>query len=841
MTRDTFVEDLRAALAQGETDQAYLNSWAQLRSKHLLATISPESVESIGYTYSAPQLVRRTTGTLQRAMRLAESRALAPDTSEGLRRAAEVFEYLADLDEGASRDTSLLLSAALYQLAGYAANSICISRQIAATSLPSTLTFDVGTRLLDQGLKLALERRFVRLLREARDAATRLEGSEDTFVDLLRTHDATPEAAIALPAAHLTATAFERLASHALSGASIEPFLDVTEDLRGLLLAAGVADSLLKADILASLGRRVADASVWTELAEQIEQDGVWRRYAVLASRGRGATALEARSGTELWQSQLTALRAGLLSHSNNGLAVRMPTSAGKTRIAELAILGTLTDQRRRQVIYVAPFNALADEIEASMSLLFADLGFRVSSVLGNYDLDELEEDLINSSDLLITTPEKLTFLLRSRPEHFGSVGLLVLDEGHIIDSTDRGISYELLLTKLRQRMPEDAKVLFLSAVIPEDNAADFAEWLCGSRSAISASDWRPARQLVGIFNARRNRITYPLQEQEQGGFVSPFVPRVIEAVEYRDFTFKQRREKMVRFPGPSKGEITAELVLKFSGDGPVVVFTTQPRWAESCARAILKALRLRRQTDGVDIPRPFRDVADRGYPPSSLAIAESWLGPEAEIVGAIREGVGIHHGGLPEAVRRAVENDFRSGLLPVVAATGTLAQGVNLPVKTVLIHTLHQYNQDADEGEDQRISLLDFWNTAGRAGRAGAETEGHIVVVALNDPEDRRARAYLSSERLPVTGRLYDVLQALVEDRLSREEFRAQLDSDLLATLVEETVGSKRRADIWLSRRRVVCFHSGQEVPARYCTTSRPRVQCDWRYSGRGAGYGAP
>ena len=110
---------------------------------------------------------------------------------------------------------------------------------------------------------------------------------------------------------------------------------------------------------------------------------------------------LKLESGAELWESQIRALRAGLLSDSNKGLAVRMPTSAGKTRIAELAVLDTLTRNPKLQAVYVAPFNALADEVESSMSGIFADLGFRVSSVLGNYyNIDDLEDSLVASSDL---------------------------------------------------------------------------------------------------------------------------------------------------------------------------------------------------------------------------------------------------------------------------------------------------------------------------------------------------------------------------------------------------------------------------------------------------------
>ena len=151
------------------------------------------------------------------------------------------------------------------------------------------------------------------------------------------------------------------------------------------------------------------------------------------------------------------------------------------------------------------------------------------------------------------------------------------------------------MLTRLRQTMPDDSRILFLSAVISNENAADFAEWLCRDRTAVATSDWRPARNLVGVYNANSNRITYSPGDDTSDGLQSPFVPRLIEKREYRDFTLRQRREKWVSFPGTSKGEITADLALKFSSEGPVVVFTTQPRWAESCARAISRALQLRR------------------------------------------------------------------------------------------------------------------------------------------------------------------------------------------------------------------------------------------------------
>ena len=796
MTSEALLARAREDVLSVQLDRSYRNDWAQLRSKRLLASISPDSVGGIGYTYSVPDVVRRTTGIVQRALRLEAREALGEETTLSLRLAAEVCEHLAELKEGPRHETSVLLAAGLFQLAGYAANSTCIARGIEPGTPPREFAFGAETQLLDWGIHQVLQRKFIGLLQGAKDSRLRYQMDEDDFIEQLRYHDAPPEAAFALLVAQLTADALEQLSSHVLTGGEFDLFLNTAKDLREISLAIGDQDSLLKTDVLTAIGRRMSKTSVWTELAGQIAHDALWRRYAMLSARGRGASALEARSGAELWESQIRALRAGLLSDSNRGLAVRMPTSAGKTRIAELAILDTLSRVPKPQAVYIAPFNALADEVETAMSGIFADLGFRVSSLLGNYyDIDDLEGSLVDSSDLLIITPEKLTLLLRTRPQHFQNVGLVVLDEGQIIDSNDRGIGYEILLTRLRQRLPNDARFLFLSAVISDENAADFAEWLCGDSSAVASSEWRPAQRFDGIFNAATNQIEYPFERADTGGFQTPFVPRVVEPRTYRDYTPKARRPREVQFPSNSKGEVTAELAIRFASEGPVIVFTTQPGWAESCATGIQRALQLRRQTPGADIPKPFRDVEDLPHPLNSRVVAESWLGSEANVVKGLNAGVGVHHGGLPEAVRRAVENDFRAGLFPVLTATGTLAQGVNLPAKTVVIHTLHQYDAGADEGDDQRVSLVDFWNTAGRAGRAGAETQGHVIVVTMNTREASQARQYLSQAIPPVRGQLYRLLQSLIEDRLSREEFRASLDSDLLVTLVEETIGTEAEA----------------------------------------------
>ena len=359
-----------------------------------------------------------------------------------------------------------------------------------------------------------------------------------------------------------------------------------------------------------------------------------------------------------------------------------------------------------------------------------------------------------------------------------------------MIEDRDRGVGYELLLTKLRHHILPEAKVLFVSAVISSNNAADFAEWLCADRQALIESEWRPARQLIGIYNAQRDRISYPL-EGPVAGAPAPFVLGAATPHEYLDYTEKLRREKQVQFPKRTKGEVVAELAINFAKQGPVLVFTTSRGNAESVAQMIQRGLRLRRQTTDAEIPAAFNIAKDRPGR-AAIEVASLWLGEESSLTSLLAEGIGVHHAGLPEAVRKAVEADCRRGSLPVVVATATLAQGVNLPVKTVIVHsTIRHVDDDGDgSGGMEEINPRELWNIIGRAGRATRETEGHVVLAAMDDRQDRQYDRLLRREIPPIRGQLYSLLEELTDQRLSDDRFRQLLDSELITLMVEESVG---------------------------------------------------
>ena len=556
-------------------DPNLLNHWAQVRSKHLLDAVAPEVAASIDYTYSTPRLKRVATSALHTALLVlkVDSQSLR-ELSDSLRIAAEVMEYLADLPDETRHVTTRIIAAGLYQLAGYEANSMCIARALPLTPLPRPGGIPRLADILDRWTLLALRRQLLRLRVETETFTQNREHLEQRWIEGADEGDS-GERLVDLASALVAADMYGSLAFAALQGPAAEDsFRRASEELSELLSTSGRALELLEARTLQGVGELVIRNGVWNQIPRLVQAEPAWERYATLSARGTAANMLDATSRIELWESQRQALAAGLLD-AQSGFSIRMPTSAGKTRIAELAIVNMLVMQGDRKALYVAPFRSLADEVEESLTPILSDLGLRVSSVLGGFEVDELEVQLIGGADLIVTTPEKLALLTRIRPELLRDIGLIVLDEGHVIEDRERGVGYELLLTKLRHHILPESKVLFVSAVISSNNAADFAEWLCSDRQALIETEWRPARQLIGIYNAQVDRISYPL-EGPVAGAPAP-VRSMSSARRHRMSTSTTPRSSVERskysFRNEPKGEVVAELAINFAKQGPVLVF----------------------------------------------------------------------------------------------------------------------------------------------------------------------------------------------------------------------------------------------------------------------------
>ena len=737
---------------------------SQIGARAALTVLGQQGVGSIRWRYRTERIVRN---LIAATAELEVSDRHETQASRMLS-VARAWEDLAALGERVHPSTALINAALAYEWSGYQANAACLARLAAPQSHWTTdPSFD--------GLVSAFLQRLFVQVREMQPLLTEIPSPE-----LLRTDEEVDRRA----ALAVTAIALSEMSSYFLTGEH-QHIESATQAFN--LARAGLAQSgdAVAYNTVAGLQRIVpvmVERSTWSHL-EAHSPSPRWRRYLKVLARGLGDDILGSRSISDLWPSQVAAVESGLLA-SDESHAIRMPTSAGKTRVAELAIVHSLVERPGSKCVYVAPYRALANEIEQSFANLFHDLGYGASTVPGGYDQDEMGEDLVTVDDVLVLTPEKLDLLFRLQSELLEKVALIVIDEGHIVADRQRGPKFELLVSRLRRRIPE-ARFLMMSAVVPDATLDDFAKWLGGSSGQAISTDWRPSVLKLGRldWDGQRGTLRFPADDVADGGL--EFIPNLIKQAEYKHVAAETGRVRRPKFPGTSKGDVAAEAAYRFAPLGPVLVFAMQTNWAESTATALLRRIELAELT-GETVAGEFR-LRTTGR---AVAVASEWLGEDHLVTELLRRGIAFHHGRLPSAVRNAVEDDFRARHLGVLVATSTLAQGVNLPVRTVVIHSCR--SREAD-GSRRVLSASEYWNIAGRAGRAGSETEGTVIHVASTpyDVEDFNNYARRRTEVERVESALHRMLRDLVADRISSLEAARQLDADLLALLVEEAEGA--------------------------------------------------
>jgi superfamily II DNA/RNA helicase len=720
------------------------------------------------WTYIAPRMVRNASAALIDLQQVALSTPTEiPSFSAEALRYANVWESLAGLGEGTTRRTALLNAAASFDLAGYEANAVCLARRLVPRA-PELADISADVTGL---ASLFLQRMFLYVSNAAPIAHAEPDATEMAIEDLYLA------AGGALLADGL------RVATHGFLAGNYGRLSNAAEQLKQAEEAyaeIGAASEANLARLLRSLLPVMWQRSTWTYLAELHPTRPAWRRYLKLLARGSGKRILTSSSVSELWPSQVTALQAGLLDAQSSKI-IRMPTSAGKTRVAELAIVDALLREPGAKCVYVAPFRALVSEVEQTFADLLADLGLRVSSILGTYESDQFEMLLTEDADLVVLTPEKLDLLLRLRSDFLAKVRLIVLDEGHLVHDLNRGAKFELLLTRLKLTL-ESPRFLVLSAVVPDRTLTDFAIWLQAGANGVITSAWRPSVQQVAALEWRRTTgvLRYSATREEDAIF-RQFIPGIIQQ---RTFSYENpatSRMNSRRFPETgNKGQVAAALAAEFAKIGSVLVFTPIPRNAVSVGKAVETLVQLMELTEE-PVPAHFTTPETR-----SVQVATEWLGSDHDVTRLLRRGIAVHHGQLPDAVKSAMEIDFRERRYRVIVATSTLAQGVNLPLRTVIIHSC--WRSDATSRE--RIPARDYWNIAGRAGRAREETEGTVVHVVMTD-QDRRDYAHYLAARgnvEPVESALFQALQSIAQNRFSEAALGEALDAEVLAMAVEES-----------------------------------------------------
>ncbi|ODQ34243.1 DEAD/DEAH box helicase [Burkholderia ubonensis] len=507
----------------------------------------------------------------------------------------------------------------------------------------------------------------------------------------------------------------ESLAFHFYDGSGREVLDDSLVKLRQLAYDASTPRELLLVDLMAAVVRLRLASSVWTTLPS----------FTGLTTEQLTPTLQRPGFPKELWPAQTLLGESGIFKGTSG--VVQMPTSAGKTRSVEIVLRSAFLSGRARVAVVVAPFKALCHEIGTTLRQALKADGIKVNELSDAIQLDFLDHiaELLGStaSDarfVLVLTPEKLLYVLRQTPKLIDDIGVVVYDEGHQFDSGSRGITYELLLTEIKALISTSAQTLLISAVV--SNAQAIGDWLIGPNSVVvSGRRLNPTTRSIAFASWLEAMGQLFFYESDSYSEADYFVPRVIEQ-QSLNVTLK---EKPRTFPEKNKAtDVSLYLGLRLTPQGSVAVFCGKKATAANFAD---RAAEIYRRGFQLTPPSQYSDAEELSR--LEYLIAEHF-GRNSSLREAATLGVFVHHGNTPHGLRVAIEYAMQKGKIRFIACTSTLAQGVNLPIRYLIVSGVQQ--------STERIKVRDFQNLMGRAGRAGMHTEG-LVIFADSQVYDKR------------------------------------------------------------------------------------------------------
>lgn len=442
-----------------------------------------------------------------------------------------------------------------------------------------------------------------------------------------------------------------------------------------------------------------------------------------------------------LLPAQQEALRRSLLDSSRMAIVLQMPTSSGKTLLAEFSIIQTFDAFRNTKIriVYLVPTRALVTQIRQTLTEDLSPLGIKVSMASSAFEEDPFEIQLLNGTEgVIVSTPEKLDLLLKVYPEWLSTLRLVVVDEAHLIQDNERGARLELLLANIRREQP-NARLLLLTPFM--ENAQQIAEWLSKERPNSISVFWRPTNVLLGVAKVSGARTKRFLNIDWSDPYNLENPPRSLKIP-----TDKPRRELSTNL------NRVLFLAQKFKKLGTVLtLFSASPADAE---KAAIRQADIESKIASDELTPQIR---------VAIALARHEFGSDSKLAYCLERGVAFHHSSLSPMIRYLIEDQIKEKKINFIAATSTLAQGMNFPVSTILIHSVHKPFGLGD------FTPAEFWNIAGRAGRVGLSEKG---IVLFADPSHQKHIAHYSRE---LNQSLFSAIKTVLELLNPEEDIKEQ------------------------------------------------------------------
>lgn len=452
--------------------------------------------------------------------------------------------------------------------------------------------------------------------------------------------------------------------------------------------------------------------------------------------------------------SQENAISKGLLSFTKS-FSLKMPTSAGKSYITELLIYQEIRNNPDAKILYLAPLRSLSRELKERYIKVGRALGFTTRAIYGGstYTIDQ---SILEEAQLLISTPETFTTLEETLEEKLSLFSLVICDEGQLLDSLSRGINYELLLTRLKKI--ENIRYLFLSAIIP--NIEDVNTWLGGSNNEVGDSQYRPCPIKLSYIGE-----DYSLNVKDS--------KYENDLYTIKKFLSDEERKGV----GSTQKSLSTAVALKSAVAGPVLLYTASRTGRSGCLSIGDETLKL---INKGHLQTPFAYSAK----PCKLNIVSEYIkyqfGNTHPLANFIINGFAYHHGSLPQDVREIIEQSYFDRTIPLLICTNTLAEGVNMPVQTLVLYNISRYDKYTQTTKS--IDTTEIKNIVGRAGRAGRQRFGVVVYIGdtSKDTFENTKKALQNKGLHKIMGTLYDVVRVFTRNR-------NQIDDETVNRILEE------------------------------------------------------